>query len=263
MNDSAFRHQRQLILAPLGPEGQRELSAARVLVVGCGGLGSPVIQYLAAAGVGRLVLADDDVVELSNLNRQTLHRTKDVGRSKATRAAEWVAELDPSLEVTADERRLSLRDARERVRGFSLVVDCTDGLPGKFLLNDACVLENVPLVHGAATGLSGQVLVVPGREGPCLRCLFEELPDEGAVPSCQQAGVLGATTGVVGSLMALEAVKWLAMRSLVTRAFLSVNLGDVQLRRVAIQKLADCAACGEKPRVDGRTAEDYAPACFG
>lgn len=261
MSDSAFRHHRQLILQPFGPDGQTRLKAARVLVVGCGGLGSPVIQYLAAAGVGELVLVDDDVVELSNLNRQVLHRNADIGRRKAERAAEWVRELDPSIHVSADTRRITLEVARDRVREHSLVIDCTDGLPGKYLLNDACVLEDVALIHGAATGLSGQVLVVQGKQGPCLRCLFEELPPADAVPTCQQAGVLGATTGLVGSLMALEAVKFLAMPTLVTRAFVSIALDDVQVRKISLKRQPDCAACGDAPRVDARTAEDYLPRC--
>lgn len=257
----ATRHQRQLILRPLGPEGQQRLAQARILVVGCGGLGSPVVQYLAAAGAGSLVLVDDDVVELSNLNRQVLHRTGDVGRRKAERAAEWVRELDPSLKAEADTRRITVNDARERVRGFDLVLDCTDGLPGKYLLNDACVLEDVPLIHGAATGLAGQLLVVRGRSGPCLRCLFEEIPPEDAVPSCQDAGVLGATTGIIGGLMALEAVKVLAMPALVTREFVSVALAEIQLKKLRIEKQADCAACGAAPRVDARTPADYEAGC--
>jgi adenylyltransferase/sulfurtransferase len=258
--DRAARHSRQLLLPEVGEVGQARLAAARVLVVGCGGLGSPVIQYLAAAGVGRMTLCDDDVVEASNLNRQLLHRAADVGRRKAERAAEWVSELDPQLEVHARTDRLSTGNAREAVRDHQLVVDCTDGLPVKFLLNDACVMEDVPLVHGAATGLSGQLLVVPGRAGPCLRCLFEDVPPAGTVPTCQEAGVLGATTALVGSLMAMEAIKRLLERSDDQPGrFLSIEALRAEVRPLRFGRRADCAACGDEPEVDARTPDDYAP----
>lgn len=256
----AERHGRQLLLPEISAEGQERLSLARVLVVGCGGLGAPVIQYLAAAGVGRLTLADDDQVELSNLNRQVLHRSADVGRKKAERAAEWVRELDEALTVVPLLARVGVRNARELVREHDLVVDCTDGLPQKFLLNDACVLEDVPLVHGAATAFSGQVLVVPGASGPCLRCLFEDVPPPGTVPTCQEAGVLGGTVALVGSLMALEAVKHLARVGEVPAGrFLSVDALEPSLRPVRFSRRADCAACGDEPEVDARTPADYEP----
>lgn len=256
----AERHGRQLLLPELGADGQARLEAGRVLIVGCGGLGAPVVQYLAAAGVGHLTLCDDDDVELSNLNRQVLHRGADVGRNKAARAAEWVAELDPALKVTALEERLGVKNARELVRAHDVVVDCTDGLPGKFLLNDAAVLENVCLVHGAATGFAGQVLVVPGASGPCLRCLFEDVPPPGTVPSCQEAGVLGGTVALVGSLMVLEVVKRLAgLGDDVTGRFLSVDALAPAMRPLRFSRREDCAACGEEPDVDARTPADYEP----
>lgn len=256
----AERHGRQLLLRELGADGQARLEAGRVLVVGCGGLGAPVVQYLAAAGVGHLALCDDDDVELSNLNRQVLHRGADVGRKKAERAAEWVRELDPALEVTALVERLGVRNARELVRAHDVVVDCTDGLPGKFLLNDAAVLEDVCLVHGAATAFEGQVLVVPGAQGPCLRCLFEDVPPRGSVPSCQEAGVLGGTVALVGSLMALEVVKRLAgLGDDVAGRFLSVDALAPALRPLRFSQRADCVACGEQPEVDARTPADYEP----
>lgn len=256
----AERHGRQLLLPELGPEGQARLDDARVLVVGCGGLGAPVIQYLAAAGVGRLTLCDDDDVELSNLNRQVLHRAADVGRKKAERAAEWVRELDPELSVSAVPLRLGVGNARERVREHDVVVDCTDGLPGKFLLNDACVIEDKPLVHGAATAFSGQVLVVPGAAGPCLRCLFEDVPPPGTVPTCQEAGVLGGTVALVGSLMALEVVKLVArVGDVVGGRFLTVDALEPSVRAMRFSRRADCAACGDEPEVDARTPADYEP----
>lgn len=256
----AERHGRQLLLPEISAEGQARLARARVLVVGCGGLGAPVIQYLAAAGVGRLTLADDDQVELSNLNRQVLHRSADLGRKKAERAAEWVRELDEEIGVMPLLERVSVGNARELAREHDLVVDCTDGLPAKFLLNDACVLEDVPLVHGAATAFSGQVLVVPGASGPCLRCLFEDVPPPGTVPTCQEAGVLGGTVALVGSLMALEVVKRLAgVGEVPAGRFLSVDALEPSLRPTRFSRREDCVACGDEPEVDARTPADYEP----
>lgn len=256
----AERHGRQLLLPEIGADGQARLARARALVVGCGGLGAPVIQYLASAGVGHLTLCDDDRVELSNLNRQVLHRSVDVGRHKAERAAEWVRELDGALEVEPLRARVGVGNARELARAHDVIVDCTDGLAGKFLLNDACVLEDVPLVHGAATGFSGQVLVVPGARGPCLRCLFEDVPPPGTVPTCQQAGVLGGTVALVGSLMALEAVKLLAGAAEAPAGrFLSVDALEPSLRPTRFSRRPDCAACGDEPEVDARTPADYEP----
>ena len=259
VEERAQRHSRQLRMVDIGPTGQRRLADARVLVVGCGGLGTPVIEQLAAAGVGHLTVVDDDTVEVSNLNRQVLHRSEDIGRKKAERAAEWVRALDPALSVEPLVRRIGVHDARELVRAYTLVVDCTDGLPAKFLLNDACVLENVPLVHGAATGFSGQVLLVPGRSGPCLRCLFEDVPPPGTVPTCQEAGVLGATCGLVGSLMSLEAIKHLAGLGGGGGRFLVVDAKGPDIRSLRLARRDDCAACGDEPEVDARTPDDYVP----
>lgn len=255
---STARYARQLVLAEVGHEGQARLSRARVLVVGCGGLGAPVIQYLAAAGVGHLILVDDDVVEVSNLNRQVLFSEADLGQRKAERAAAVASALHAGLRVEARVERLHGGTIQRAVREADLVVDATDGLPTKFLLNDACVLEDRPLVHGAATGFSGQVLLVPGRRGPCLRCLFEEPPPAGTVPTCRESGVLGAVTGVVGSFMAAEAVKWILgnPQTLVGR-LLTVDVLTPVVRPIRFGRRASCAACGDVPSVDLRNASDY------
>lgn len=255
--ERAERHSRQLRLPWLGASGQVRLAQAKVLVVGCGGLGTPVIEQLAAAGVGHLHLVDDDHVERSNLNRQLLHRNQDIGRPKVERAAEWVRQLDPALRVETEHLRLGPQNARERVQPFDLVMDCTDGLPSKFLLNDACVLENKVLVHGAASGLQGQVLWMPGAAGPCLRCLFPELPEEGSVPNCQTAGVLASTCAWVGSCMALEAIFYLAGQKRESGRFLSVDAQLFSTRTLHITKRTDCEVCGQDPAIDGCTPEDY------
>jgi len=256
------RFNRQLRLPEIGPAGQALLSGSRVAVVGCGGLGAPVIQYLAAMGVGHLTLFDDDTVELSNLNRQVLHRHEDIGRPKAERAAEWVRALDPELSVEARRERVSVHNARDIAADHHLVMDCSDGLPVKYLLNDAAVLEDTPLVHGAVTGLAGQVLVVRRGGRPCLRCLFEEVPPPETVPSCQQVGVLGAACGIVGSLMALQAAKLLAgfgrdFGPDLEGRFLSVDLFGVRLQDFRFTAREDCPVCGSRPEIDARTLDDY------
>ncbi len=257
MLDRAERFARQLVLKEVGREGQLRLAAARVLVVGCGGLAAPVVPALAAAGVGHLTLLDDDVVEPSNLNRQTLFTAADTGLRKAERAAAWVRSFDPGIDVAFFVRRLGVHDARDLVKAHDLVVDCTDGLPTKFLLNDACVLEDVRLVHGAATAWAGQAMVVPGRRGPCLRCLFEDLPPEGSVPSCRDAGIVGAVCTIVGGFMATEALKaLLGIDGLVGR-FLAVDGLGPDVRALKVARDPACRACGDAPDVDARTPQDY------
>ena len=255
--ERADRHSRQLRLPWLGERGQKCLAEAKVLIVGCGGLGSTVIAELAAAGVGQLHLVDDDRIERSNLNRQVLHRTIDIGRPKAERAAEWVEALDPDLQVHADCIRLGPQNARDYTAEFDLVVDCTDALPTKFLLNDACVLEDTPLVHGAASALSGQVLWVPGRKGPCLRCLFPEIPPADTLPNCQVAGVLGATCSLVGSVMSLEAIFFLAGQERISGRFIHVDAQMLATRELRFASRNACEACSGSPEVDARSPEDY------
>jgi molybdopterin/thiamine biosynthesis adenylyltransferase len=259
------RFARQLVLPEIGRAGQARLTAARVVVVGCGGLGAPVIQQLAAAGVGRLTLIDDDVVEPSNLNRQTLFRADDAGARKAVAAAAFVRALAPDVDVTAVVERLTATRAREVVAGADLVVDCSDGLPTKYLLNDACVREDRVLVHGAATAWSGQVVVVPGARGPCLRCLFPTLPPRDAVPTCRTAGIVAPTTGVVGSLQAAAALRLLlGVRPIADEAgrFVAVDAKAGTTRTLRFDRDPDCPACGEAPTLHARTDVDYEmPAC--
>jgi adenylyltransferase/sulfurtransferase len=219
-----------------------------------------VIQYLAAAGVGHLTLCDDDVVERSNLNRQVLHTDADIGSPKVRSAARFVQALDPYLHVDARQSRVSVNNVRSLLQTHDLAVDCTDGLPVKFLLNDAAVAENVPLVHGAASAFAGQALFIPGRAGPCLRCLFEDMPPPGAVPGCQVTGVLGATVALVGSLMVNLALHALARRpGPEPGRFLVVDALGTSVRPVRMTPRQDCGACGVSPVFDATVAEDYAP----
>ena len=201
------RHLRQRMLPQVGDEGQRRLGAARVMVVGAGGLGSPVLLYLAGAGVGTLALVDPDVVELSNLHRQIVHHSDDIGRAKVESAAEAIAAIDPAVRVLVGQTQLTAGNARELLQGFDLVVDGSDNFDARYAINDAAAALGIPMVHGAVYRWEGQVTVLDPRSGPCYRCLFPEEPTPGVVPDCEVAGVFGAVPGVIGSMMAVEAAK--------------------------------------------------------
>ncbi len=243
------RHHRQIILAELGEAGQAKLSRAGVLVVGLGGLGSPVALYLAAAGIERIGLLDDQRVELSNLHRQTLYGDGDVGRPKVEAARDRLLALDPALELDALADTLRPENAAHFFSAYDLVVDGTDSFEAKFLLNDAAVILQRPLVHGAVLQWYGQVLTIL-PQGPCLRCIFREPPDPGAVPSCEEAGVIGAATGVVGSVQAEEALKLLlgVGQHLTGRIFQHDGLRGED-RTTTFSKDPDCPVCSTRARI--------------
>jgi adenylyltransferase/sulfurtransferase len=244
---SGQRHHRQRILPEVGQAGQDRLRQASVLIVGVGGLGSPAALYLAAAGVGRLGLLDDQRVELSNLQRQTLFVDADQGRPKVEAARDRLLAIDPSLRVEALRDTFRPANAASLVTAYDVVVDGTDAFETKFLLNDAAILVGRPLVHGAVLQWSGQVTtVLPG--GPCLRCLFGEPPDPGSVPSCEEAGILGAVTGMVGSVQAEEALKVLlgAGSPLQGRLWQHDGLRG-ETRVIAFPKDPACPVCSAKP----------------
>lgn len=205
------RYARQLLLSEIGAAGQARLATARVLVIGAGGLGTPALFYLAAAGTGTIGIADDDCVEISNLHRQILYAQNDVGRRKTDAAAERLRAFNSDIQIETIDQRVDSENAVELISAYDLVLDATDGLDTKFLINDAAAVAGRPLVYASALGLEAQVAVFDAATGPCLRCLFQEFP---ALPAatCAQAGVLGAVTGIAGSLQALEAIKWVAGR---------------------------------------------------
>jgi len=236
------RYSRQLILKGVGEAGQRRLAAASVLVVGAGGLGSPVVAYLASAGVGRITVADGDRVEASNLNRQPLHGDADVGRSKAESGAEAARRLNPEVAVTSLAARLDAAAIPGAIAGHTVVCDATDDLATKFALNDACVAAGIPLVHAAILEYGGQLTtVVPG--GPCYRCLFGAPPNPADVPSCAEAGILGSVAGVVGSLQATEALKLiLGVGQPLSGRLLIYDGLEQRTRQVAFQRDPACAA---------------------
>ena len=205
--EEILRYSRHLIMPEVGMEGQRKLKQARVLCIGAGGLGAPLLMYLAAAGVGTLGLVDFDVVDFTNLQRQVIHGTADVGRSKLESAREAVREINPNVEVVGYETRLSSENALEIFRDFDIVADGTDNFPTRYLVNDACVLLGKPNVYGSIFRFEGQASVFYAAQGPCYRCLYPEPPPPGLVPSCAEGGVLGVLPGIIGCLQALETVK--------------------------------------------------------
>ena len=207
VDDELLRYSRHLILPDVALDGQQRLKAARVLLIGAGGLGSPLALYLAAAGVGTLGLVDFDVVDVTNLQRQILHGTKDVGRPKLESARDRIADVNPHVHVETYETRLTSENALEIVRDYDIVVDGTDNFATRYLTNDACVLLGKPNVYGSIYRFEGQASVFATESGPCYRCLFREPPPPGLVPSCAEGGVLGVLPGIVGTMQATEAIK--------------------------------------------------------
>lgn len=259
--DEVARYARHFALAEVGAEGQRALQAARVLLVGAGGLGSPAALYLASAGVGTLGLVDPDRVELSNLQRQPLHDTDDVGRLKVDSARERLLGINPEVTVETHPVRLTSANALEIVEGYDLVLDGSDNFPTRYLVNDACLLTGRPWVYGAILRWEGQVSLFGAPDGPCYRCLFREPPPPGLVPGCAEAGVVGVLPGIVGSLQALEAIKWILGRregSAAGRLLIFDSLG-LSFREVNLRPDPACPVCGPEPVI--RELVDYEHFC--
>jgi molybdopterin/thiamine biosynthesis adenylyltransferase/rhodanese-related sulfurtransferase len=246
----ALRYARHIVIPEVGREGQDKLKAARVVMIGAGGLGSPVGLYLAAAGVGTLGIVDFDVVDESNLQRQVLHGTSDVGRLKLDSAAERIAEINPNVTVERHEVRLSSDNALDVLGGYDLIVDGTDNFPTRYLVNDACVLLGIPYVYGSIFRFDGQVSVFAAKDGPCYRCLFRQPPPPGMVPSCAEGGVLGVLPGLIGSAQAMEAIKLIIGigQPLIGRLALFDGL-SFQWREVRVRRNPDCPACGDAPSI--------------
>ena len=239
------RYSRHLILPDVGVEGQKRLKAARVLLVGAGGLGSPLALYLSAAGVGTLGIVDFDKVDVTNLQRQVVHGTADVGRSKIDSAAERIYDINPYVNVERFETRLTSDNALEIIREFDIVVDGTDNFATRYLVNDACVILGKPNVYGSIFRFEGQASVLATPEGPCYRCLFREPPPPGLVPSCAEGGVLGVLPGLVGTIQATEAIKLiLGIGEPLIGRLLLVDALTAQFRTVKIRRDPTCPACG-------------------
>ena len=254
------RYARHLTLPEVGMEGQQRLRAASVLVVGAGGLGSPVAIYLAAAGVGCIGLVDFDAVDLSNLQRQVLYGSGDVGRLKLDPARRRIEELNPHVRVVAHKTRLDASNAFDLLRDYDVVIDGTDNFPTRYLVNDACVMLGKPNVYGSVFRFEGQVAVFWAERGPCYRCLYPDPPPPGAVPNCAEGGVLGVLPGIIGTLQATEAIKLIVGcgELLLGRLLLFDGL-EMRFRELKLRKDPDCPVCSEHPRI--RELADEQVAC--
>ena len=249
-NDEILRYSRHVIMPEVGIEGQLKLKRARVLCVGAGGLGSPLTLYLAAAGVGTLGIVDFDVVDFTNLQRQVIHGTSDVGRKKLDSAEDTLREINPNVEIRKFETRLTSANALEIFREFDIIADGTDNFPTRYLVNDACVLSGKPNVYGSIFRFEGQASVFAAKDGPCYRCLYPEPPPPGMVPSCAEGGVLGILPGLIGVIQATETIKLIlgSGEPLIGRLLMVDALG-MRFRELKLRKNLDCPVCGANPTV--------------
>ena len=248
--DEILRYSRHLIMPEVAMEGQLKLKQAKVLCIGAGGLGSPLALYLAAAGVGKLGMVDFDVVDFTNLQRQIIHDTNDVGRPKLTSARETIQDINPYVEVVPYETRLTSENALEIFKDYDIVADGTDNFPTRYLVNDACVLLGKPNVYGSIFRFEGQASVFYAKEGPCYRCLYPEPPPPGLVPSCAEGGVLGVLPGIVGCIQALETIKLILGKgeTLIGRLLLFDAL-NMKFRELKLRKNPYCPVCGAHPTI--------------
>lgn len=257
-DDQITRYSRHILLPEVGGKGQKKIAQARILIVGVGGLGSPAALYLAAAGVGTLGLIDSDVVDLSNLQRQIIHHTSDVGRPKVLSAKEKIQALNPDVTVVLHEDRFMARNALELVRDYSVVIDGVDNFPAKFLINDACYFAGKPLVHGGILRFDGRVSTIIPNQSACYRCVFRQPPPPGLVASCQEAGVLGVLAGVIGTIQATEALKLiLGIGRPLTDRMLDFDARRMTFREIAVKRNPRCPLCGDHPTITELT--DHEP----
>lgn len=248
--ENILRYSRNILVREIGPDGQERLLGASALVVGAGGLGSPALLYLGAAGVGRIGVVDGDRVDLSNLNRQVIHAARSVGRPKVASAAEALRALRPDIEVEEHACALTADNAVELFRRYDVVVDGSDNFPTKYLCSDASVATGVPLVHAGVLRFGGQIMTILPGEGPCLRCMLPEIPPRKDAPTCQEAGIVGAAAGILGAWQALEAIKILAGvgRTLAGR-LLTLDALSGNSSTLFVTPDPDCPACGRSPRI--------------
>ncbi len=239
------RYSRHIILKEVGVEGQEKIAQAKILVIGAGGLGSPALLYLAAAGVGRLGIADGDTLDLSNLQRQVIHFTGDIAKPKVLSAKEKIEQLNPDVEVRAYQEMLNASNITDIIKEYDFVIDGTDNFPTKFLVNDACVLAGVPYSHGGILCFDGQTFTILPKESACYRCIFLEPPPPNSVPSCSQAGVIGVIAGILGTLQANEAIKSiLGIGDLLSDRLLTFDALNTKFREMRLTRNPDCPVCG-------------------
>ncbi len=259
-NEEVARYSRHLIMPEVGMTGQRKLKAASVLMIGTGGLGAPLGMYLAAAGVGRLGLVDFDVVDASNLQRQIIHGTKDVGRPKTASARDRIEDINPHVNIETHETRLTSENALRLVVNYDVIVDGTDNFPTRYLVNDACVLTGKPNVYGSIFRFEGQASVFWAERGPCYRCLYPEPPPPGLVPSCAEGGVLGVLPGIIGAIQASETIKLiLGAPDIMVNRLLLFDAWRMRFRELKLRKNPDCPLCGDNPTI--KELIDYEQFC--
>lgn len=244
------RYRRNIILEEIGIAGQEKLLESKVLVIGAGGLGSPVLLYLAAAGIGTIGIVDGDSVDLTNLQRQIIHNTSDVGLEKVKSARDKIRELNPDINVNLYHLLAKADNIRDIIRGYDFIIDCTDNFPAKFLINDACYFERKPFSHAGILNFYGQLFTVIPGASTCYRCIFNSPPPPGQIPSGPQAGVLGVLPGVIGTLQATEAIKYiLNLGELLTNKLLTYDAIKMNFRVVNINRNPSCPLCGETPEI--------------
>ena len=244
------RYSRHIILEEVGGTGQEKLLSSKVLIIGAGGLGSPTALYLAAAGVGTIGIIDNDKVDLTNLQRQIIHHTDDVGNEKVKSAADKIKSINPDVTVRSYHQLAKADNICEIIREYDFIIDGTDNFPAKFLINDACYFEKKPFSHAGILKFYGQLITVLPGESTCYRCIFTTPPPPGTVPSCSQAGVLGVLAGVIGSLQATEAIKYfLGLGELLINKLLTYDALKMNFRAVNLSRNPDCPLCGEKPLI--------------
>lgn len=250
-NDQLERYSRHIILKEVGVKGQKKLLGGSVLIIGAGGLGAPAALYLAAAGVGHIGIVDADVVDLSNLQRQVIHTTNDIGKPKVESAKETMEAINPDVEVTTYQKFLASDNIMDIIKDYDIILDGTDNFPAKFLINDACVMANKPFVHAGIIRFKGQLMTVIPHESPCYRCVFKTMPPKDAVPTCKQAGVIGAMAGVIGCLQALEAVKYLTgAGELLTGKLLTFDALKMEFHTIKLPPRGEgCAVCSDHPTI--------------
>ena len=250
-NEQLERYSRHIILKEVGAKGQKKLLHAKVLIIGAGGLGAPAAMYLAAAGIGTIGIADADEVDLSNLQRQIIHATDDLGKAKVLSARETMNRMNPDVSVNTYRTFVSADNILDLIEGYDFIIDGTDNFPAKFLINDACVMAQKPFSHAGIIRFQGQLMTYVPEHGPCYRCIFKNPPPKDAVPTCKQAGVIGAMGGVIGSLQAMEAVKYiLGIGDLLTGCLLTYDALKMEFRKIKLPKdISKCAVCGENPSI--------------
>ena len=259
-NEEIKRYSRHLIMPEVTIEGQKKLKAARVLAIGTGGLGSPLLSYLAAAGIGKLGIVDFDTVDYSNLQRQIIHSTSSIGKPKVLSAQERIHEINPYVEVQLYETALRSDNALDIIKDYDVVIDGTDNFPTRYLVNDACVLLNKPNVYGSIFRFEGQLTVFWASQGPCYRCLYPEPPPPGLVPSCAEGGVLGVLPGVIGVLQAIETIKIiLGIGDLMIGRLLLFDALKMKFKELKLRKNPDCPICGNSPTI--KELIDYEQFC--